>query len=137
MAGYGALAGVPAFAAICLAAPLDWPALFVAGTTLVGFGAGLFGHGTLTATMQLAPREQVGLALGSWGAVQATSAGVGIALGSVLRDIMLAVPAGDWFGAATPYLAVYVLEIGFLIAALAVIAPLLRGGKPATDLGAL
>ena len=127
MAGYGAVLGVPGFLGVCLAAPLDWPLLFVAGTTLIGFGAGLFGHGTLTATMQLAPREQIGLALGAWGAVQATAAGVGIAFGSILRDIMLALPAGAWFGAATPYLAVYALEILFLIAALAVIAPLLRG----------
>lgn len=127
MAGYGALAGLPGFMAICLAAPLDWPVLFVAGTTLIGFGAGLFGHGTLTATMQLAPREQIGLALGTWGAVQATAAGIGIAMGSVIRDIMLALPAGQWFGVATPYLAVYALEILFLLSALAVIAPLLRG----------
>lgn len=137
MAGYGALVGVPAFAAICLAAPLDWPLLFVTGTTLVGFGAGLFGHGTLTATMRMAPREQTGLALGAWGAVQATSAGAGIALGSVLRDIMLALDLKTGFGAATPYLAVYLLEILFLIAALAVIAPLLMGSnKPAADLRA-
>ncbi|MDZ7603305.1 MAG: PucC family protein, partial [Hoeflea sp.] len=130
MAGYGALLGVPGFIAICLAAPLAWPLLFVGGTALIGFGAGLFGHGTLTATMQLAPREQIGLALGTWGAVQATTAGIGIAAGSVLRDIILALPIGSRFGAATPYLSVYVLEILFLIAALAVIAPLLRRPQP-------
>ncbi|KGF70498.1 protein pucC [Hoeflea sp. BAL378] len=127
MAGYGALVGVPGFLAICLAAPLGWPFLFVGGTALIGFGAGLFGHGTLTATMQLAPREQIGLALGTWGAVQATTAGVGIAFGSMMRDIILALPIGSWFGAATPYISVYALEILFLLAALAVIAPLLRG----------
>ena len=135
MAGYGALAGVPGFLAICLAAPLGWPALFVGGTALIGFGAGLFGHGTLTATMQLAPREQIGLALGTWGAVQATSAGIGIAGGSLLRDLILALPIGSRFGVATPYLSVYVLEVLFLIAALAVIAPLLRR-KPAQGLRA-
>jgi BCD family chlorophyll transporter-like MFS transporter len=53
-------------------------------------GAGLFGHGTLTATMQIAPREQIGLALGDLGRCSGHIAGAGIALGSVLRDIMLA-----------------------------------------------
>jgi hypothetical protein len=75
VAWWGTLAGVPAFAAIIAAGPMGEPSLFVAGTWLAGLGAGLFGHGTLTATMRSAPREQVGLALGAWGAVQATAAG--------------------------------------------------------------
>ena len=62
LAGLGALLGVPGFMAVIGAAPLDSPGLFVCGTVVIGFGAGLFGHGTLTATMNLAPREQVGLA---------------------------------------------------------------------------
>jgi hypothetical protein len=76
VAWWGTLAGLPAFAAIIAAGPMGQPSLFVAGTWLAGLGAGLFGHGTLTATMRSAPREQVGLALGAWGAVQATAAGV-------------------------------------------------------------
>ena len=66
----------------------------------IGFGAGLFGHGTLTATMNRAPKEQTGLALGAWGAVQATAAGVAVALGGVLRDIVAALAAQGLFGAA-------------------------------------
>src|SRR5208337_1973729 len=81
MALYGALVGVPAFVSVILAAPFGSTALFVIGTSLIGFGAGLFGHGTLTATMSLAPKNQTGLALGAWGAVQATAAGASIALG--------------------------------------------------------
>ena len=40
--------------------------------------------------MNRAPKEQTGLALGAWGAVQATAAGVAVALGGVLRDIVAA-----------------------------------------------
>ena len=74
MASLGAMLGVPAFVLVILAAPLLSPVLFGLGTFLIGFGAGLFGHGTLTATMNHAPPDQRGLALGAWGAVQATAA---------------------------------------------------------------
>ncbi|MEM1131156.1 MAG: PucC family protein, partial [Pseudomonadota bacterium] len=122
VAFWGAVAGVPGFAAIVIAAPGSEPALFVAGTLIVGFGAGLFGHGTLTATMRRAPKEQVGLALGAWGAVQATAAGIAIAIGGGLRDVVLATPGGG--DAATPYMAVFGLEIVLLILALVAIVPL-------------
>ncbi|MFN7553126.1 MAG: PucC family protein [Pseudomonadota bacterium] len=126
----GALLGLPAFAAVILAAPAGWPALFLTGNFLVGFGAALFGHGTLTATMNLAPREQAGLALGAWGAVQATGAGLGIALSGVLRDVLNALgPEGGLWGlapAATGYLGVYVLEIVLLLATVVAVAPLVR-----------
>ena len=68
MASFGALVGVPAFCLVILSAPLMSQWVFGLGTLLIGFGAGLFGHGTLTATMNLAPKGQSGLALGAWGA---------------------------------------------------------------------
>jgi BCD family chlorophyll transporter-like MFS transporter len=120
MAGWGALVGLPAFAAITFSATLQSEPIFIFGTLIAGFGAGLFGHGTLTATMRAAPKEQVGLALGAWGAVQATSAGCGIALGGVFRDAILASPIGGLFGAATPYFFVYAIEFGLLLATLVV-----------------
>ena len=83
MASYGALVGVPAFLAVILAAPLSSTLLFGFGTLLIGFGAGLFGHGTLTATMNRAPPSQRGLALGAWGAVQASAAGIAVAVGGI------------------------------------------------------
>lgn len=129
MALWGALIGIPGFLAILLAAPLNAPSLFVAATLLVGFGAGLFGHGTLTATMRAAPKDQVGLALGAWGAVQATAAGLAIAFGGILRDVLLTLPIGSLYGPATPYLAVFALEAVFLGLALA-LAFRLRLGKP-------
>jgi BCD family chlorophyll transporter-like MFS transporter len=121
MAMNGALVGLPAFLAVILAAPLESPTLFALGILLIGFGSGLFGHGTLTATMRLAPKKQSGLALGAWGAVQATAAGTAIALGGVLRD--LATPLA---GAAGGYIVVYIIEIVLLLAAIVVMLPLIK-----------
>ncbi|MFX7785092.1 PucC family protein, partial [Acinetobacter baumannii] len=64
------------------------PVLFGLGTLMIGFGAGLFGHGTLTATMNAAPADQAGLALGAGGAVQASGAGVAVALGGIIHDLL-------------------------------------------------
>jgi BCD family chlorophyll transporter-like MFS transporter len=126
MACCGALVGLPAFAAVILAAPLDSTLLFGLGTMFIGFGAGLFGHGTLTATMNLAPPNQTGLALGAWGAVQASAAGLAIALGGVIRDVVAGLPMQQAFGPATSYNVVYGLEIVLLLAAVGVMIPLLR-----------
>ncbi|MCA3562500.1 MAG: PucC family protein [Aestuariivirga sp.] len=123
MASLGAMAGVPAFLMIILAAPLLSPLLFGLGTFLIGFGAGLFGHGTLTATMNSAPKEQRGLALGAWGAVQATAAGIGVALGGVIRDALSSLDGG---AVLTPYLSVYILEVILLIAAIVTITALIK-----------
>ncbi|MCW2282631.1 BCD family chlorophyll transporter-like MFS transporter [Rhodoblastus acidophilus] len=132
MACYGALVGIPAFLCVIFSAPLgNSMALFAIGTALIGFGAGLFGHGTLTATMNLAPEEQAGLALGAWGAVQASAAGIAIALGGVIRDTVAATPGADFFGPATPYNVVYSIEILFLLAAIVTMIPLLRRRRPA------
>lgn len=132
MAGIGALVGIPAFVAVIAAAPIQSAPLFTAGTFLIGLGAGLFGHGTLTATMQSAPKEQVGLALGAWGAVQATAAGLAMAIGGVVRDLVVAMgDAGTFFGrefagAATGYVVVYIIELILLVATLVCMAPLVK-----------
>ncbi len=120
MAAFGALTGVPAFAAVIAAAWMQSPPLFMAAVLAAGFGGGLFGHGTLTATMRSAPRERIGLALGAWGAVQATAAGIAIAAGGIIRDIIAASSA-----AASPevaYIPVFALEILLLILALIAVA---------------
>ena len=132
-AGHGALIGLPAFACVMLAAPLQMTGLFVVGNFLIGFGGALFAHGTLTASMHRAPPEQVGLALGAWGAVQATAAGVGVALSGTLRDVVnaLTTSAGD-SASATGYLAVYSLEILLLVATVAALYPLLRRERALT-----
>ena len=125
MAALGLCCGIPAFVAVMLSAPLQSTWLFGLGTLLIGLGAGMFGHGTLTATMNLAPRDQAGLALGAWGAVQATCAGLAMALGGVLRDSVAHVS-----DSATGYCTVYGLEVLLLCATLAALWPLLALRPP-------
>jgi BCD family chlorophyll transporter-like MFS transporter len=138
MASAGALVGIPAFIAVILSAPMNLPVMFGIGVWMIGFGGGLFAHGTLTATMNAAPKEQVGLALGAWGAVQATSAGVAVALGGVMRDVLAGlgaqlqlIPIPALAAPAAAYNIVYVIEIELLLATLVVMAPLVRRARTA------
>ena len=105
--------------------------MFCVGVAGIGFGGGLFAVGTLTAAMALSRDGQSGLALGAWGAVQATAAGVGIAVGGALRDVVGGLAESGALGPAlagpaTGYGFVYHLEIGLLFAALIAIGPLAR-----------
>jgi len=127
----GALVGLPAFALVILAAPLEAMGLFLVGNFLIGLGGALFSHGTLTATMNRAPAHQAGLALGAWGAVQATAAGVALALSGVLRDLVamaMGVTGGLWgFDAvSSAYITVYFIEIVLLLVTVAAAVPLVR-----------
>jgi len=141
MASYGAMVGIPAFLCVICAAPMDSPALFALGTLLIGFGGGLFGHGTLTATMNHAPEEQRGLALGSWGAVQATAAGLAMALGAVIRDLVAASFADSHSlpgisAAAAGYTAVYSIEVTLLAITVVTMAKMLRSVRaPGSSVG--
>jgi BCD family chlorophyll transporter-like MFS transporter len=132
MAGAGALVGIPAFALVILSASFGSVLMFTLGALLVGFGSGLFGHGTLTATMNSAPKEQTGLALGAWGAVQATAAGVAIAVGGIISDAVGALASRGAFGASfsgptAGYMFVYCVEIVLLACTMAIMASLKRG----------
>jgi MFS transporter, BCD family, chlorophyll transporter len=136
MARNGALVGVPALALVIVAAPTGLPGLYLIGNFLIGFGGALFGHGTLTATMNRAPKHQAGLALGSWGAVQATAAGLAMALSGTLRDLVNAATGaadGLWglAAAANGYMAVYALEIVLLLVTIVATLPLIARKSPA------
>jgi MFS transporter, BCD family, chlorophyll transporter len=131
MAMAGAALGVPAFAAVISSPLLSSLALFVAGVFCIGMGGGLFSHGTLTLTMNRAPQDQAGLALGAWGAVSATAAGAGVALGGIGRDAVQALASAGALGQqlavpATGYAFVYGLEIVLLVATLIAMAALVR-----------
>ena len=120
MACGGVWVGIPAFLAVLVSAPQASLLLFALGTLMIGFGAGLFGHGTLTATMNHAPAGQAGLALGAWGAVQATAAGLAMGLGGIIRDLMaLVVDSG------TACAFVYSLEVLLLLITLYAMYPLI------------
>lgn len=136
LAAFGVLAGVVAFSAVIFSAPLESASLFRAGTILIGFGGGLFSVGTLTAAMSLARDGQSGLALGAWGAVQASAAGGAIALGGALRDAVGELAASGALGVAlnspaTGYGVVYHIEIGLLFATLVAIGPLVQRAQDA------
>lgn len=121
----GALIGIPGFAAIILSAYGGGTAAFLVGTLMIGLGAGLFGHATLTATMRAAPKDKVGLALGAWGSAQATAAGIGMALAGWVRDLIVALPAdGNGFSVETPYNVVFSMEMAFLVIVVFITLPL-------------
>lgn len=145
LAALGVLVGIVAFAGVVFAAPLGSALLFRAGTLLIGFGSGLFAVCTLCAAMAMDQPGRIGLALGAWGAVQATAGGIAIACGGAVRDGVLALQAGGWLGPAlaepfVSYSVVYHIEIALLFATLVAIGPLVRSAgsgqpRPPTKFG--
>jgi BCD family chlorophyll transporter-like MFS transporter len=137
MGARGLLAGLAAFSAVILSAPLDSGALFFAGALGIGFGGGLFAVATLTTAMTLPVTDIAGrgLALGAWGAAQATAQGLSTALGGGIRDGVDALAMAGALGPAlqqptTGYSVVYHLEIGLIILTLAALGPLVRRTEP-------
>ena len=133
MAGTGLLIGIAAFSTVIFSAPMQAPALFFAGAGLIGLGGGLFAVSTLTAAMALAASGMTGhgLALGAWGAAQATAAGLSIAIGGGVRDVVNHLALSGQMGEAlstpaTGYSVVYHGEIALLFITLAVLGPLVR-----------
>ena len=129
LAALGALAGIPAFAAVILAAPLGATLLLQVGMAGVGFGAGLYGVAALNATLALAPLGQAGLALGVWGAVQALGAGLAVTGGGALRALLSHLAQSGRLGsglasAEIGYLVMYHLAIALLFGALVAAGPL-------------
>ncbi len=122
----GAAIGIPGFLAIILASQGGGAAMFLAGTLATGVGAGLFGHATLTQTIRSAPRNRIGLALGTWGAVQATCAGIGVALAGIIRDIVVQIPSFGGLSAHAPYNYVFGIEVAFLVLAVLVATKAIR-----------
>jgi BCD family chlorophyll transporter-like MFS transporter len=131
-AAKGILMGLVAFPAIIFAGPLASTPLFFAGAAMVGLGAGLFAVSTLTAAMTLQTTGSgAGLALGAWGAAQATAAGLSIFLGGALRDLVGHLAETGALGPALTdptlgYSFVYHAEIGLLFLSLIALGPLVR-----------
>ena len=129
IASLGALAGLVAFPAVIVAAPLDSAQVFRLGTMLIGFGGGLFAVGTLTGAMSVARAGQSGLAVGAWGAIQATAAGTAIAAGGAIADVVSRLAVSGALGPglterSAGYSAVYHIEIILLFATLVALGPL-------------
>ena len=137
VAADGALIGVVAFLAVLFAAPAQSALAFGLGVALIGFGAGMFAHGTLTASMALAAPKDRGLALGAWGAAQATAAGLAIAFSGIANDTIGSLASRGALGEtlidpATGYAFVYGLEVLLLLATLVAIGPLVKRGSAQT-----
>ena len=133
VAAVGVLAGIAAFAAVVFAAPLGSALLFRCGAALIGFGGGLFSVAMLTAAMDLGERGG-GLALGAWGAVQATAGGLSIAAGGALRDVVSGLAQRGALGevltdATVGYSVVYHVEIALLFMTLIALGPLVRAAR--------
>lgn len=129
LASLGGLAGLLAFPAVIFSASIHSAEVFRIGVFLIGLGGGLFSVSTLTAAMNTADPAKAGLALGAWGAIQASASGLAIATGSALRDAISHAAANGVFGAtladpATGYIAVYQIEIFLLFAMLVAVGPL-------------
>ena len=138
LAACGALAGIVAFALVVFSAPLHSVALLSLGTTGIGFGNGLFAVCTLTAAMALGEEGGSGLALGVWGAVQATAAGLGILLSGAIRDGVGAMAMAGKLGPglvdpATGYSIVWHIEIFLLFGSLIALGPLARRARNASN----
>ena len=142
-AAIGTIVGVIGFSLVIFANPLSSALVFQIATFLVGIGSGLFAVCMLTAVMQLGGRREdgsstSGIALGAWGAVNATAAGLGLAAGGALRDLFSVLGSSGLFGRtitdpAFGYGAVYHLEILLLFATLIVLGPLVGGRRDTTE----
>jgi BCD family chlorophyll transporter-like MFS transporter len=131
LAALGLVSGLVAFPCVIFAGAVDAPGLFRFGTILIGFGGGLFAVSTLTTAMELESGGRNGLAVGIWGAVQASAAGIAIALGGGMKDGFTALAESGALGPAfrdpaVAYGVVYHTEIALLFATLIAIGPLVR-----------
>jgi BCD family chlorophyll transporter-like MFS transporter len=134
LAAHGALLGIVAFALVVFSAPLDAVDMFRVGVFAIGAGGGMFSVGTLTAVMSIKSEGRTGLALGAWGAVQATASGTAVALGGLIGDGVGALAKAGVLGVglsdpAVGYSVVYHIEIALLFATLVAIGPLVRVGR--------
>jgi BCD family chlorophyll transporter-like MFS transporter len=133
MAARGLLVGLAAFCAVIFADPLNSAPMFFAGACFIGFGGGMFAVATLNAamTMRVEGVAGRGLALGAWGAAQATAAGLSIVIGGTIRDVVggFAMSGGFGPGLANPamgYSVVYHIELYLLFFTLIALGPLVR-----------
>jgi len=134
LASLGVLLGLPAFAMVIFSGPLEAAWLFRLGVGLIGFSGGLFSVGMLVTAMGLGDARLGGLVVGTWGAVQATSAGAAMALGGVVRDGVSVLAMSGAMGEAlvtpiTAYSFVYHLEIYLLFVELVALGPMLRSSR--------
>ena len=138
LAALGVVVGMLAFALVLLAEPLQSALVFRVGTFLIGFGSGLFAVTTLSAAMGLEANGLTGLALGAWGAVQATASGLAVVCGGTLRDLFSGIATSGGMGevltsAGVGYGVVYYVELMLLFVTLVAVGPLVSIARTAGD----
>ncbi len=131
VASMGALLGILAFSAVVIAPAINSAQTFSIAATFIGLSNGLFAVGMLTAAMELAGKDSSGLALGAWGAVQATAGGLAVAFSGLMRDFVSTYAMRGTFGGTlqsntTGYGFVYTSEICLLFITLIALGPLVR-----------
>lgn len=131
LAGMGVVLGIAAFATVVMSAPLASVPLLCVGAAGIGLGGGLFTVCTLIAAMEHVSTDKAGLALGAWGAVQATAGGIAILLSGAIRDGFDALSMSGRLGVglidpSSGYSFVWHIEIALLFATLVAIGPLAR-----------
>lgn len=134
LSALGLVMGMVAFPCVIFSAPLQFTPLFQLGAALIGFGSGLFAVGMLVTAMEFGDAQLSGLVLGAWGAVQATSNGLAMALGGGLRDGIGALATSGQLGEVlqspvTGYSFVYHLEMYLLFVVMVALGPMLRKAK--------
>tara|TARA_Y100000991_G_scaffold131384_1_gene98946 strand:- start:150 stop:1583 length:1434 start_codon:yes stop_codon:yes gene_type:complete len=125
------LIGIVGFSAIIFSSPMQFPFLYFLGTLFIGFGTGLFSVSLLIIAMALSSKTNLGsgFILGSWGAAQAIGAGLGIAVGGILRDVVNKIALSGYLGStfennSIGYIFVYHLEILLIFITLIVLGML-------------
>jgi BCD family chlorophyll transporter-like MFS transporter len=125
------LVAIVGFCCVIMSDPMNIVLLYFIGSILIGLGTGLFAVSTLiiAMTIPISKRAGRGLVLGSWGAAQATAAGLGIGLGGILNDLTKVLISGGDIAIASQnpafsYLVVYHLEILLLFFTLVLLGPL-------------
>jgi MFS transporter, BCD family, chlorophyll transporter len=134
LAAIGTLIGVFAFGFILMSGPMESAFLLQVGSGFLGVGGGLFLVGTLTAAMDLQDTEGNGLAMGAWGAVQASAMGLAVLGGGFIRDVTTGLAESGALGpgvtgAGAGYMVVFQLEIIALFLAMAALGPLVAAGR--------
>ncbi len=131
VASIGVLMGILGFSAVIFSPSINSAQTFSIAATFIGLSNGLFAVGMLTAAMEVAGNGDSGLALGAWGAVQATCGGLAVAFSGFVRDLVSSFALRGDFGTtlqsnATGYGFVYSTEICLLFVTLIALGPLVR-----------
>jgi len=99
---------------IALSGTLGQVGIFYPGIAILGFGTGIATATNLSLMLDMTTAEQAGLFIGAWGVADAASRGLGMMMGGVVRDAVIAITDNVSAG----YVTVFVIEAGFLMISL-------------------